>query len=82
MPQDVPVLKEIKRPSRNTVIGKREGGRDPESAWERKLAAPSSRRVPLKHQAAMSTKQGERKRPIPLMNSFAGDKPDTEMGFG
>ena len=81
VPHDVPVVKEIKTPRRKTETGKRAGGRDPFKAWERKEAAPSSRRVPLKNHAAMRTREGVMKRPIPLVNSFLGDKPDAEMGL-
>ena len=76
---EVPV--EIKPPRRKTVSGKREGWREPLKACERKDAAPSSRRVPLRHHAAISTREGEIKRLIPLINSFAGDEPEEEIDF-
>ena len=81
VPQDVPVVKEIKTPRRKTQKLERAGGRDPFKAWERKEAAPSSRRVPLKNHAAMRTREGVMKRPIPLMNSFLGDKPEIKIEF-
>ena len=80
VPQEVPVVKDMSTPRIKTDSGKRAGGREPLKACERNEAAPSSRKVPLRHHAAMSTREGEIKRPIPLMNSFAGDKPEAEMG--
>ena len=81
VPQEVPVVKEIKTPRRKTDNGKREGWREPLKACERKEAAPSSRRVPLRHHAAINTKEGEINWLIPLINSFVGDDPETEMDF-
>ena len=60
VPQEVPVVKEMRTPSIKTDKGKRAGGREPLKACERKEVVPSSRSVPLKNHAAMSTKQGER----------------------
>ena len=81
VPQDVPVVKEIKTPRRKTDRGKREGWREPLKACERKEAAPSSRRVPLRHHAAISTREGEINRLIPQINSFVGDDPEEETDF-
>ena len=81
VPQEVPVVKEIKTPRRKTDSGKREGWREPLKACERKEAAPSSRRVPLRHHAAINTREGEINRLIPLINSFVGDDPEEEMDF-
>ena len=81
VPQEVPVVKEIKTPRRKTDSGKRAGWREPPKACERKEVAPSSRRVPLRHQAAISTREGEINWVIPLINSFVGDDPEEEMNF-
>ena len=81
VPQEVPVVKEIKTPRRKIDSGKRAGGKEPLKACERKEAAPSSRRVPLRHHAAISTREGEINRLIPLINSFVGDDPEEEIDF-
>ena len=81
VPQEVPVVKEIKTPRRKTERGKKAGEREPLKACERKEAAPSSRRVPLRHHAAISTREGEINRLIPLINSFVGDDPEEEIDF-
>ena len=81
VPQDVPVVKEMSTPRIKTERGRKEGARDPLKACERKEAAPSSRKVPLRHHAAMNTREGEINRLIPLINSFVGDDPEEEMDF-
>ena len=81
VPQEVPVVKDMSTPRIKTDSGKRAGEREPLKARERKEAAPSSRRVPLRNHAAISTREGEIKRPIPLMNSFAEDEPEAEIDF-
>ena len=81
VPQDVPVVKEMRTPRRKTERGKRAGEREPLKACERKEAAPSSRSVPLRHHAAISTREGEINRLIPRINSFVGDDPETEIDF-
>ena len=81
VPQEVPVEKEMRTPRIKTDSGKRAGRKEPLKACERKEAAPSSRRVPLRHHAAISTREGEINRLIPLMNSFVGDDPEAEMDF-